>query len=179
MKLTEDNVVQHIINKNEKAISFIIHQYGGLLAAIIKRHLNGQQQDYEECLDDVLLSVWNHILHFDPEKNSFKQWLAAIAKYKAIDYQRKQIKLHNHQFSVSEIDDRMLKTSEAAGTSQVDELFDQLSARERDIFEKYYLEGAPSHEIAEHYNAKESWVHNKLSRGRKKLKSYLLKNNQG
>nr|WP_245699862.1 DNA replication protein [Paenibacillus glacialis] len=57
MKVTEDNVVQQIQNRNEKAISFIIHEYGGLLAAIIKRHLNNQQQDYEECLDDVLLSI--------------------------------------------------------------------------------------------------------------------------
>ncbi|WP_054025613.1 sigma-70 family RNA polymerase sigma factor [Bacillus sp. FJAT-28004] len=179
MKITEDNVVQQIQNKNEKAISFIINQYGGLLTVIIKRQLNYQQQDYEECLDDVLLSIWNNIHHFDPEKNGFKQWLAAIAKYKAIDYQRKQIKLQTQQFSVSEIDDGMLKTSQAAGTSQVDELFDQLSAREREIFEKYYLEGTPSHEIAEHYNAKESWVYNKLSRGRKKLKSFLVKNNQG
>ncbi|MFD4820907.1 DNA replication protein [Peribacillus butanolivorans] len=46
MKVTENNVVQQIQNKNEKAISFIINQYGGLLAAIIKRHLNYHQQDY-------------------------------------------------------------------------------------------------------------------------------------
>ncbi|UZM99454.1 hypothetical protein OL548_03640 [Lysinibacillus sp. MHQ-1] len=52
----------------KKAIPFIINQYGGLLTAIIKRHLNYQQQDYEECLDDVLLSIWNNIHSFDPKK---------------------------------------------------------------------------------------------------------------
>jgi RNA polymerase sigma factor (sigma-70 family) len=177
LKITENNVVQQLQNKNEKGISFIINQYGGLLAAIIKRHLNYQQQDYEECLDDVLLSIWNNIHYFNPEKNSFKQWLAAVAKYKAIDYQRRQITIQNQQFSVSEIDESMLQTNRPL-ESCVDELLEQLSASERKIFEKYYLEGTPSSEIAKEFNAKESWVYNKLSRGRKKLKNFLIKNNE-
>jgi RNA polymerase sigma factor (sigma-70 family) len=178
LKITENNVVQQIQNKNEKAISFIINQYGGLLAAIIKRHLNYQKQDYEECLNDVLLSIWNNIHSFNPEKNSFKQWIAAIAKYKAIDYQRRQITIQNQQFSVSEMDESMLKTKQSSEISYVDELLEQLSASERKIFEKYYLEGTPSSEIAKEFNAKESWVYNKLSRGRKKLKNFLIENNE-
>lgn len=177
MKITENNVVQQIQNRNEKAISYIINQYGGLLTAIIKRHLNDQQQDYEECLDDVLLSIWNNSHYYNPEKNSFKQWLAAIAKYKAIDYLRKQITIQNQQFSVSELDESMLKADQPLENG-VDELLAQLSASERKVFEKYYLEGTPSREIAKEFNAKESWVYNKLSRGRKKLKNFLVKNNE-
>jgi RNA polymerase sigma factor (sigma-70 family) len=176
LNITENNVVQHLQNKNEKAITFIINQYGGLLTAIIKRHVNYQHQDYEECLDDVLLAIWNNIHQFNPEKNLFKQWIAAIAKYKGIEYQRKQIILRNKQLSVSEIDDFMLRADRPT-VSNVDELLEKLSASEREIFEKYYLTGTPSNEIAKEYNAKESWVHNKLSRGRKKLKKMWLKNN--
>lgn len=179
MKITEENVVQHIQNRNEKAISFIINQYGGLLTAIIRRHLKDQKQDYEECLDDVLLSIWNHIHSFNPVKNSFKQWLAAIAKYKAIDYRRRQIAMQNKQFSVSEMDDLSLRAYHPSETSDIDELLGQLSANEREIFEKYYLEGTPSSEIAQKFNEKESWVYNKLSRGRKKLRNYLVRNNEG
>lgn len=178
MKVTENNVVQHIQKKNEKAISFIINQYGGLLAAIIKRHLNFDQQDYEECLDDVLLSIWNNIHSFDPARNSFKQWIAAIAKYKAIDYQRRQITIKNRQFSVPEINESMVKAKQTAEKIRVDELLDQLPVSERKIFEKYYLEGTPSSEIAKEFNAEESWVYNKLSRGRKKLKRFLLQKNE-
>ncbi|PLR80334.1 RNA polymerase subunit sigma-70 [Bacillus canaveralius] len=178
MKITENNVVQQIQNKNEKAIPFIINQYGGLLTAIIKHHLNYHQQDYEECLDDVLLSIWNNIHSFDPEKNSFKQWIAAIAKYKAIDYQRRQIIIQNQQFSVADINESMLKTKQSIETKSVEELLEQLSASERKIFEKYYLDGTPSSEIAKGFNAKESWVYNKLSRGRKKLKKFLIQKNE-
>lgn len=178
MKVTENNVVQQIRNKNEKAIPFIINQYGSLLAAIIKRHLNYQQQDYEECLDDVLLSVWNNIHSFDPTKNSFKQWIAAVAKYKAIDYQRRQIAIKNQHFLVPDINDSMMKVKQTTEKICLDELLDQLPAIERKIFEKYYLEGTLSSEIAKEFNAKESWVYNKLSRGRKKLKSFLFQKNE-
>lgn len=55
-------------------------------------------------------------------------------------------------------------------------LLDELPELERSIFEKYYIEGFPSREIAKQFNTKESWVHNKLSRGRKKLRSILMRN---
>ena len=91
-KITEENVVEAIQKRNENAIRFIIDHYGGLLSAIIKRHLPDDLGDYEECLDDVLLAAWHHIDSYDLQtRNSFKQWLAAIAKYKAIDYQRKRL----------------------------------------------------------------------------------------
>ncbi|MGE7768846.1 sigma-70 family RNA polymerase sigma factor [Peribacillus sp. NPDC096540] len=157
---------------------FLLLLISGLLAAIIKRHLNSQQQDYEECLDDVLLSIWNNIHSFDPTKNSFKQWIAAIAKYKAIDYQRKLITIKNQQFSVPDINESMIKAKQSAEKICVDKLLDQLPASERTIFEKYYLEGTPSSEIAKEFNAKESWVYNKLSRGRKKLKIFLFQKNE-
>lgn len=139
MNVTEDSVVQHIKNKNERAIPFIIAQYGGLLTAIIKRHLNYQQQDCEECMDDVLLAIWNNIHCFNPDKNTFKQWIAAIAKYKAIDYQRRQITLQNKQFTVAEWDDAMLKADEPSDRGRVDELLEQLTDSERAIFVKILL----------------------------------------
>jgi RNA polymerase sigma factor (sigma-70 family) len=177
--ITENNVVQQLRRKNEKAITFIIHMYGGLISSIIKRHLNYQQQDYEECLDDVLLSIWNHIEGFDASKNSFKQWIAAIAKYKAIDYRRRQIMYKNKQLLVSEVnEDSYFASGSAEDTTSVEELFEQLSAIERSIFEQYYLVGTPTGEIAEQWDTKESWVYNKLSRGRKKLRHYLSLNHK-
>ncbi|MFB7642372.1 RNA polymerase subunit sigma-70, partial [Peribacillus butanolivorans] len=37
-------------------MTFLIQTYSGLLDDIIKRYLHGNHQDYEECLDDVLLA---------------------------------------------------------------------------------------------------------------------------
>lgn len=178
MKITEDNVVQQIKHRNEKAILFMIQTYGGLLSSIIKRHVHYNQQEYEECLDDVLLAIWHNIDAYDDSRNSFKQWIAAIAKYRAIDYQRKMIK-NQQQFTSTEITDELFKSQPVASHhNDVEEVLACLSPAERTIFEKYYLEGVSSREMAQQMNVKESWIHNKLSRGRKKLKQIFIPKNE-
>lgn len=92
MRVTKENVVQQIKTKNEDSIPYVLQTYGGLLNTIIRKYLQGSQQDIEECLADVLVSIWFHIDSFDATKNEFKQWIAAIAKYRAIDYVRKSKK---------------------------------------------------------------------------------------
>ncbi|MGF7186815.1 DNA-directed RNA polymerase specialized sigma24 family protein [Desulfitispora alkaliphila] len=79
---------------------YVIDNYGGLIKSIVGKHLYNLQHLHEECLDDVLLAVWDNIDSFYPEKNSFKNWVAAIAKYKSIDYKRKYLK---HPISCSSI----------------------------------------------------------------------------
>jgi RNA polymerase sigma factor (sigma-70 family) len=173
MKITEKNVVQQIKNRNEEAIPFIIHTYGGLLATIIKRHIHYNQQDYEECLDDVLLAIWQHIDDFDASKNTFKNWIAAIAKYRAIDYQRKVCKTKQH-IKTTKITGREIASSSITYEQEVEELLTYLSSAERIVFEKYYLQGVPTKELAQQIGVKESWIHNKLSRGRKKLQQLFI-----
>jgi len=88
MKITEKNVVEQLIMKNEKALFFIVDQYGGIMKSIIKKYLGNLESIEEECLDDVLLLIWNNIMYYDDSKNSLKNWIGAITKHKAIDYQR-------------------------------------------------------------------------------------------
>ncbi|WP_335869459.1 sigma-70 family RNA polymerase sigma factor [Bacillus sp. 2205SS5-2] len=173
MKVTEDNIVQQIKHKNEESITFILQTYGGLLNGIIRKYISCKQ-DREECLEDVLISIWFHIDSFDPDKNSFKQWGAAIAKYRAIDYLRKAEKARKHMSSFGLGGEFSTHRNEMP--YDLDRALQELSNMERQIFRKYYMEGVPSKEIATEFQAKESWVHNKLSRGRKKLKKLLLKN---
>jgi len=175
LRVTEVNVVQQIKLKNEDCIPYVLKTYGGLLNAIIRKYLQGNQQDIEECIADVLVSIWFHIDSFDSTKNEFRQWIAAIAKYRAIDYVRKSEK-SKQNLNKFEFDERI---SSQPISKQIEfdmsSLLNELNDTERTIFEKYYIEGVPSKEIANEFKTKESWVHNKLSRGRKKLKTILQK----
>lgn len=175
MNISDENVVQQIKRKNELTIGYLIKNYGGLLNGIIRKYLIGHEQDIEECFADVLVSIWFHIDSFDATKNDFKQWIAAIAKYRAIDYVRKSEKTKQY-ISTFEMDERILSQPNSP-LNEVDltSLLNELSDIERAIFEKYYVEGVPTEEIASEFQAKQSWVHNKLSRGRKKLKTIILK----
>ncbi|MBU8733767.1 sigma-70 family RNA polymerase sigma factor [Cytobacillus oceanisediminis] len=176
MSLEEQFLVEQIKLKNEKGISNILDKYGGLLNAIIQKYLQKNREDTEECMADVLVSIWYHIDSFDPSRNEFKNWIAAIAKYKAIDYLRKS-EQEKQYLSKAELSEGNLGQL-VSDKNKVDteNLLDELPELERSIFEKYYLEGFPSREIAKQFNTKESWVHNKLSRGRKKLRSILMRN---
>ncbi|MEK4627166.1 MAG: sigma-70 family RNA polymerase sigma factor [Solibacillus sp.] len=176
MKISDENVVQQIKLRNEKTISYLVKTYGGLLNGIIRRYLNGKEQDIEECFADVLVSIWFHIDSFDSSKNEFKQWIAAIAKYRAIDYIRKSEKTKQHVSSNFIFDERSLNSqNENINELDLSSLLSKLNDTERAIFEKYYVQGVPTEEIATEFQVKQSWVYNKLSRGRKKLKSILLK----
>lgn len=166
MRVTEQNVVQQIKYKNEDSISYVLQSYGGLLNTIIRKYLQGNQQDIEECLADVLVSIWFHINSFDSTKNEFKQWIAAIAKYRAIDYVRRSEKSKQY-ISKFELEEASSQSISKQSEFDITYLFNKLNSTERSIFEKYYVEGVSSKEIANEFQAKESWVHNKLSRGRK------------
>ncbi|WP_409303916.1 sigma-70 family RNA polymerase sigma factor [Peribacillus sp. SCS-155] len=175
MSVDERYLVKQIKLKNEKGLYNILDMYGGLLNAIIQKYLQGNHQDKEECIADVLVSIWYHIDSFDPSRNSFKNWIAAIAKYKAIDYVRKSEKEKNY-LSKAEL------TAKSMGQPTTDSqkidlqiLLEELPDIERAIFEKYYFDGVSSSEIATEYKARESWVHNRLSRGRKKLRNILMR----
>ena len=88
MKIGEKNYIQQLQLHNEKALMYVINKYGGLLMAVIRKHLFSLPERQEECFDDVLLKIWQNIADFDGSKNSFKNWAAAIARYRAIDYLR-------------------------------------------------------------------------------------------
>ncbi|NGZ77192.1 sigma-70 family RNA polymerase sigma factor [Saccharibacillus alkalitolerans] len=178
-KEREEDLVRRIREKDERALRDLIDEYGGLLKAIVYRHLSGSPQDREECLDDVLLAIWNHIESFDGERNSFKQWAAAVAKYKAIDYQRRWLR-EKERHSGEELDTERLRSTDGADSaarSNAADMLEQLPEDERKLFERYYLEGVPAKEIAAERNVKESWIHNKLSRGRRKLKKIGMTRN--
>lgn len=176
MTVTEKNVVEQLKMKNEDALPYLIQTHGGLLKSIIQRYLKGNPQDGEECLADVLVAIWFHIDSFDAAKNEFRQWIAAIAKCRAIDYLRKtQNAKQQGLMPVAINENSRKKQSPQQPLFDMQSMLNELTAVERDIFEKYYVKGVPSKEIAADFHAKESWVHNKLSRGRKKLKIILLK----
>ena len=71
MKITENNFIEQLKEHNEKALSYMIQQYGGLLSSVVNRHLRLLKEYREECLNDVFLGIWKNIGYYDEEKSSF------------------------------------------------------------------------------------------------------------
>ena len=72
-------------------MDMLIDNYGGIIASVVRKHLGTLINYEEECINDVLLSIWESINGYDKDKNTFKNWICAIAKYKSINYRKKYL----------------------------------------------------------------------------------------
>lgn len=179
MKITEENVVEQLLLKNEKALFYIVDQYGGIIKSVIRKYLGNLEIIQDECLDDVLLLVWNNIIYYDESKNSLKNWIAAITKHKSIDYQRQ----YNKFLLQQEFEDHMLvdfnnaetKIMENIFSSQTEQLLSSLKKEDQLLFIQHYGEQKSVEELAKVQGVHKSVLYNRLSRGRKKLRA-IFKN---
>ena len=155
-------------------MELLIDNYNGLLTSIIRTHLNTIQNYEEECISDVLLLIWENIEGFNYKESSFKNWICAIAKYKAIDYKRKYI--HKVNFELGKdlfyIDENLAKLEIE---EEINEILSFLNDKDKVLFTRYYLEGDKLEEIASDNNTNVTNLHSRLSRGRKKIRNSILK----
>ena len=139
---------------------------------------------FEECVNDVFLGVWYNIDSYKPQKNSFKNWVAAIARFKAIDYGRKYAVLRRHE-SDEEIeaaisDITVLPASADDGMSEPVQMFlESLSREDRELFMRIYVAEDSVAEVSRDTGMKREVIYNRLSRGRKKLKAVYAWNERG
>lgn len=177
--INEENLVTELKRKNEKALEFVIKQYGGLIKSIIETTLHNFKDTgiIEECMDDVLIAIWENSYKF-LESGSFKSWIAAIAKFKAIDYGRRNAKFLFHE-DIDKADitigcEASLKLINDEINKELEDLLKKLKEEDKEIFIRKYFNDEKSKDIANDIGRDEKFINNRLSRGRKKLKTMLL-----
>ena len=89
MKITEQNFIKEISLGNEKALEYCMLHYGGLVRSVIHRHIGSLTQYEEDCINEVFFAVWENIASYRPEKNPFANWIAGVARLKALDCLRR------------------------------------------------------------------------------------------
>ena len=177
MKITEENFVMQLKKRNEKALEYVIDNYAWMLKTVIKRHLYYLPDLYEECMNDCLWAIWNNIEFYDPERNSFKNWIGGIAKYKSIDYVRKHLRdLENKDIEaliipVEDPDLNAILTQEVE--EETEKILQSLPKETREIFEQLYLQGKDMDELAETTGFSKSVLYNRISRGKRKIRNQM------
>ncbi|MCC0630568.1 MULTISPECIES: sigma-70 family RNA polymerase sigma factor [unclassified Clostridioides] len=169
-------IIKNIKKQKEKGMEMLIDEYGSFITSIVRRTLANARIYEEECIDDVLLSIWNNIEKFDSEKNSFKNWIGSISKYRAINYRKKyansNVYLDSEAKEIIYIDKDLDKREIE---EEVDNLISTLSYKDAELFRKYYLEDVSLKDIAVQNETTVENLHNRLSRGRKKMRLSLSK----
>lgn len=178
LKITEENFILQLRMKNEKALEFIIEKYGWIIKSVARKHLQQTPELADECLDDVLFAVWQNIDSFDMNKNTFENWLAGVSRYKAIDCKRKYLKRFNEESleaaeNLADMESNLSLLQEEI-TEEMKEMLACLSPQDRGIFERLFWKEESIESISTSMGMKETAVYNHVSRGRKKIREYLL-----
>lgn len=174
MKVNERNFILELRKGNEKALDYVIDNYGWIIKSIVKKHLYGLVNSQDECINDILMAVWLNIESFDENRSEFKNWIAGVAKYKSIDYKRKYLK----DLEYENIDD--LNISVEAGIQEdimakeldeeVSSLLNCLKKEDRELFIKLYVEEMEVDEVSKKTGLKRDVIYNRVSRGKRKIK---------
>ncbi|EQK45267.1 sigma-70 family RNA polymerase sigma factor [Paraclostridium bifermentans] len=167
-------IIKYIKKKNQKGMEILIDQYNGLITSVIRYHLGPLINYEEECVSDTLLAIWDNVEGFDQDKNTFKNWICAIAKYKAIDYKRKYL----NKIEISDLDEQNYYIDKNLLKIEIQEELTEtlkfLSEEDKEIFRRYYLNDESVIDIANDKKLAISSVHSKLSRGKAKIRKSLL-----
>lgn len=167
-------MIKYIKKKNQKGMEILIDQYNGLITSVIRYHLGSLINYEEECVSDTLLAIWDNVEGFDQDKNTFKNWICAIAKYKAIDYKRK----HLNKIEIPDLDEQNYYIDKNLLKIEIQEELNEtlkfLSDEDKEIFIRYYLNDESVIDIANDKKLAISSVHSKLSRGKAKIRKSLL-----
>lgn len=175
MKITNKNFLSELGRKNPQAIEYIVDQYGTLVKSVLIHNLGAHQDCWEECFNDCLMAIWNHPERFEEKKSEFKNWLCAIAKYKAIDLVRRearhigQISLDQEGFDLAGMEKGDFDQEES--DLELEKLLACLSPSDRELFVRRYVEEQPMEQITAETGMGRDLVYSRISRGKKKIRS--------
>ncbi|NFI05307.1 sigma-70 family RNA polymerase sigma factor [Clostridium botulinum] len=173
MKIEEGNFIFELRKKNEKALDYVIDNYGWIIKSIVKKHLYNLQSIQDECINDILLGIWNNIESFDESKGEFKNWVAGISKFKCINYKRKYLKGLEYEniddLNISTPDNVHEEIVKSELESDIEDILSCLKEKDRELFYKLYIEEKEVNDITKEMGIKREAVYNRLSRGKKKI----------
>lgn len=175
MGINNSNYIKRLKSKKEDALEFIVDKYLSLVKGVIHKVLYSvsRQDLIEECINDVFLSVWNNSDKFKGEEKDFRNWICAIAKFKAIDYYRKANK--SLEVAVDNvIEEETISVEEEVilneDKEELMELLNTLDSIDKEIFILKFFLGVKSEEIAKKFNVTKASIDNRIYRGKKKLR---------
>lgn len=178
--MDDSQIVGLFFERNEQAIRETEIKYGKLFR-VIALNVLGSDEDAEECVNDVYLSVWNTIPPAVPD--NFKAYVCRLARnlaLKRLEYNSAQKRSAAALVPLSELEDTLsVKTLSDDGGKELGRLIGSFlraqKADARNVFIRRYWYMDSVAEIARKYSFSESKVKSMLYRTRCKLEKYLKK----
>lgn len=181
--MNSEKIINAIKNGDETAIEQVMDKYSRLLWTVASAVLKNvaSEQDVEECVADVFISLWQNPEKYDAARGGLRTWLCIKARSRALDRYRE----------ISRRSALPLEEVIAAETIGVAELaadeetrrelaaaIDTLAVQEREILIRRYYYGQKPREIALALDMSVKKVDNCLYRAKRKLREELEEHNE-
>lgn len=173
MKITSGNFIKWFKKGKEAAFEYVVDEYIGSVKAVVYNTLGSYNdpQLIEECINDTFVGAWENAKQFEGDPEDFRRWICTIAKFKVVDKQRKEMKVH----PPSDLTELHLGAEQSAEmefmgkekTREILRMLSTLKELDQDIFIMKYFLDMKNEEIANHLGLTKAAVDNRLYRGKK------------
>lgn len=149
--MSDLELIDRLKRSDESALSDLIDMYGDLIYRASNKILNNKELS-EECLNTVLMKIWDSIGSYSDDIGLFKNWIFSLSKYTAIDMLRKEIKHSKNNVvmdenikSESSVEDLVLIKN---FIDNIQKNIEKLSDIDKEIFNQRYNQGNKIKDIA-------------------------------
>lgn len=171
--MKEEEIIAGLKDGDNQAMEELMQQYGPFFRYILAPILPNASER-EECFSEVIVRIWQKQAQYDPEKGSWKSWMAAIARNTALNRvrNRKQTEPLPEEMPADTIapEDMLLRKERQKALEQA---LSQVSRQERLLFYRKYYYLQSTAQIARELGMTERAVEGKLYRLKKKLRDLL------
>ena len=159
-------------------IELAMKDYNNYIYKIIRNKYNNfSDEDIEEIILDVYLTLWNNQSKLDINQN-MSSYIAGITK----NLIKKKYRTNKNSENIEEYEDKIIDISniemsfiQREKSRIINNELNSMKLEDKDIFIKYYYWGQSIKEISKFFNISESKVKSKLFRTRKRLYKILKK----
>lgn len=169
-----DKLIKKLNSGNVRAFEQIMRDYSGYVSVVIRNHSKEllSREDMEELLSDTFVALWKNRGSIDPDR-PLMPYLAVTARNKVMNRLR-QIRLTVSLEDVELSDHSLERQLENAAIA--DDILDaakSLSAKQHDVFLRFYLYGEALDTISKGMGISSADARTSLFRAREAVKKYL------
>ena len=180
--LEDSKIIELFFDRSEEAITELSEKYGKVCKSVAENILNNQR-DSEECVNDAFLAVWNTIPPQKPEH--LLSYVCRIVRNLAIKkYHANTAQKRNSIYDVALDEIKECFPSSVSVEDEIesgefskviDRFLESMDKQNKILFVRRYYYSDSIEELAELFRTSKHNISVRLSRMRKKLKKYLIK----
>lgn len=176
--MREELILRKMRQGDPEALETLMDRYIPYVSTIVWNILRNAmtKEDAEEVVSDVFLAAWNQAADIRP--GFAKAWLGAVARNKAKTKLRSMGQELPLEEDILEIPDEQTPVTAAERAEErrlVRRAIDKLGEPDHEIFLRHYYYAQTVSEISWEMHLNPSTIKTKLSRGRQRLKTLLMR----